>query len=691
MTNTAVSLLAHPIGFITGAVLYAMILILVLQTPRKFVSRNVDGALVTPLRRLSLWTAVLGLLWNVGGLASFLLPAVSPDWLTHVLQVTALSALGFLPAVVVHSFLQTGMRRRVGRNRHVLLAGAYALSAGAAAFNVLAVIPGTTIMAVEAISLLAMGFVLLLAVVLVDTVRQQGWDHHAGVVTLAIVAAAAIPFSHHQSGEYAWWMELIGHHASLPLAVAILYQDFRFAFGDIFLKRALSLMGLVGIAMGLYVGLGASQLTQRAEQPSPFMDAVLIGLWVGTALLYPSVSRAVSWVVDTVVLRRPDYGKFQDDVAQAILRRDTPEAILDQCCAMLKPVLSTDEIEWVSMQEREIDGPPTRSPSRKPIVARDAPHVTVEIPTVDPPHYCIKIGPLPHGRRLLSDDLYHLESLAHLVSRRITTVRVTHERCEQALREQEIQQLATESELRALRAQLNPHFLFNALTTIGYLIQTAPAKAVDTLMRLTDLLRSVLKRLDKELTTVGHEMDLIQAYLDIEQMRFEDRLTVHIEIPESVREVPIPALIVQPLVENAVKHGIQPSRAGGHVRITAWIEEAGDCRERNLPPLLHLQVWNTVGPLTRSIGPHMLPPLLHLKVWNTGGGAGPTRHGDSQGTGLGLSNIKQRLSLHYNERATLDIKSSAEHGTVVNLLLPLDGHEVTHASSLHQGQGGRLV
>ena len=112
MTDTAVSLIAHPIGFITGAILYAMILVLVLQTPRTSVSRNVEGAQVTPLRRLSLWTAILGLLWNVGGLASFLLPAVSPDWLNHVLQVTALSALGFLPAVVVHSFLQSGMRQR---------------------------------------------------------------------------------------------------------------------------------------------------------------------------------------------------------------------------------------------------------------------------------------------------------------------------------------------------------------------------------------------------------------------------------------------------------------------------------------------------------------------------------------------------------------------------------------------------
>lgn len=676
MTNTAVGLLAHPIGFITGAILYAMIL--VLQAPGKSVSQNVNNARETPLRRLSLWTALLGLLWNAGGLASFLLPAASPGWLHHLLQVTALSALGFLPAVVVHSFLQSGMRRRIGRNRRVLLAGAYALSTGATAFNLLAVMPGTTVIAVEAMSLLAVGFVPLLAIVLVDTVRERGWDHRAGMVILAVLAAAAIPFSHHQSGEYAWWMELIGHHASLPLAVAILYQDFRFAFGDIFLKQALSLMGLVGIAMGLYAGLGALQL----EQPAPFMDAILIGLWVGTALIYPYVSRGASWVVDTVVLQRPDYEKFQDDVAQAITRRDTPEAIMDRCCAMLKSVLSTEEIAWTSRQEREIeDG----SVSRKPIVAHDAPHVTVEIPTVDPPRYCIKIGPLPHGRRLLSDDLYQLESLAHLLSRRITMVRVTHERCVQAFREQEMQKLSTESELRALRAQLNPHFLFNALTTIGYLIQTSPVKAVDTLLQLTDLLRSVLKRLDKELTTVGHEMDLIRAYLAIEQMRFEDRLTVDIDVPASVHDVPIPALIVQPLVENAVKHGIQPSVSGGRVRITAWIEEAGDDREQGLPSLLHLQ------------------------VWNTGGEAGPVRNGNSRGTGLGLSNIRQRLLLHYGERATIEVKSSVKHGrtsfsrgrrgatidakssvkhgTVVDLLIPLGGHEVTHASALPRGYG----
>ena len=124
---------------------------------------------------------------------------------------------------------------------------------------------------------------------------------------------------------------------------------------------------------GLYVGLGGVNFGSRPEQPSLFMDGTLIGLWVGTALLYPYLSRGVSWVVDTVVLRRPNYEKFQDAVAQEIMRRDTPEAILDQCCAMLKSVLFTEEIEWASTPERETNGPPYGSASRKPIVTRDTP------------------------------------------------------------------------------------------------------------------------------------------------------------------------------------------------------------------------------------------------------------------------------------------------------------------------------
>ena len=100
------------------------------------------------------------------------------------------------------------------------------------------------------------------------------------------------------------------------------------------------------------------------------------------------------------------------------------------------------------------------------------------------------------------------------------------------LREREIRTLATEAELRALRAQINPHFLFNALTTIGYLIQDAPPRAFDTLMRLTTLLRGVL-RSEGEFTTLGRERELVACYLQIEQERFEERLQVTWTCPRS--------------------------------------------------------------------------------------------------------------------------------------------------------------
>src|SRR5205085_7326801 len=101
---------------------------------------------------------------------------------------------------------------------------------------------------------------------------------------------------------------------------------------------------------------------------------------------------------------------------------------------------------------------------------------------------------------------------------------------------------------------------FNALTTLGYLIQTAPDRALETLLRLTALLRGVLRRSEGEFATLGEEIDLIESYLEIEQARFEERLRVMIDVPPALRGIRLPALLIQPLVENAIKHGISPRR-----------------------------------------------------------------------------------------------------------------------------------
>ncbi|MBO0858797.1 MAG: histidine kinase, partial [Chloracidobacterium sp.] len=271
---------------------------------------------------------------------------------------------------------------------------------------------------------------------------------------------------------------------------------------------------------------------------------------------------------------------------------------------------------------------------------------TILAPTAEPPQYRLTIGEMAGGRHLMSDDVAFLEAVVVMVARRIDAARVTHERCARDLREQEATKLATEAELRALRAQVNPHFLFNSLTTIGYLIQTAPERAFETLMRLTALLRGVLRRSDGEFATLGEEIELIESYLDIERARFEDRLRVTIDAPRETRNHRIPALLIQPLVENAIKHGVSPSRMGGEVVISAQI----------------------------ASGSNETPPggdTLRISVRDTGLGASQESLIAGRKHGVGLSNVERRLKAHYGDRASFNISSVPGAGTVVELGLPL--------------------
>ena len=162
------------------------------------------------------------------------------------------------------------------------------------------------------------------------------------------------------------------------------------------------------------------------------------------------------------------------------------------------------------------------SPATEPRVTA----FVVTVPASESPQHVIAIAGLMGGRRFFSDDFDALEAIAVVLARRIDTIRLATERYDRELREREIGKLATEAELRALRAQVNPHFLFNALTTIGYLIQTAPPRALATLLRLTALLRAVLGS-EGEWTTLGRELEVVEAYLDIERARFEERLQRH--------------------------------------------------------------------------------------------------------------------------------------------------------------------
>jgi hypothetical protein len=391
------------------------------------------------------------------------------------------------------------------------------------------------------------------------------------------------------------------------------------------------LLALVVVSFGAVVTFGGeSEAFAQFVRVAPRQVVLLVALWVTTGLLYPLLKDSASWFVDTVILHRPDYRLLRAEITRKAQAHEDIPTLLDDVCRLIAPALSATAVTW---REREMAG---RDDVGHPVtvLGNDA-HVFV--PTSEAPQFVFDVTALTGGRRFLSDDLATLETIAVAMARRIDAIRITHERYEREIREQEIGKLATEAELRALRAQVNPHFLFNALTTIGYLIQTAPPRALETLMRLTSLLRAVL-RSEGEFTTLGKEMEVIESYLEIEHARFEQRLRAHINVPEHLRHLSVPPLVLQPLVENAVKHGIAPQRRGGEVTVCARLD--GDANDQ----------------------------VLVISVHDTGIGAAAEAFGRERG--VGLRNVERRLECQYGAAASLSIHSAVGEGTTVEIRLP---------------------
>jgi two-component system LytT family sensor kinase len=195
------------------------------------------------------------------------------------------------------------------------------------------------------------------------------------------------------------------------------------------------------------------------------------------------------------------------------------------------------------------------------------------------------------------------------------------------------EQLA-QAELQNLRMQLHPHFLFNALNTVNSYVRTDPATAERMIARLSQLLRHALAGGGQQEVPLEEELRIVQAYLEIEQARFEDRLQVRWRVEPSARAAIVPSLILQPLVENAVRHGIAPSAMRGTIEIAA---------ER--------------GKRT-----------LRLTVRDDGVGIAP---GQAAREGVGLANTRARLRQLYGARQSLELTEEPGGGVCVRVTLPL--------------------
>ena len=604
MPTQATPALLHVAGYVTGATLYAMLLVLLVR------AKGDD--------RLARGTALAGLGWNVGELAAQGAQFAGALALAAWASAIAYASLGLLAAVVVHSVSRARDDSPTIRQRLAACAAgmAYASAGLAGLLHLRAAARGAPLPSAPALDAITIGLAMAAVPLVIVTRRQDHGRRALWMSALAVFGVSALHLGRFHGANESWLVELVGHHASIPLAFAMLYRDYRFALADLFLKRGLTLLVLVTVVLAGYAALAPD-----VQPQSPAAMAVLLAAWVATAWLFPTLRRLVDRFVDRVVLGRVNYADLIDRVTGAIQEADTIDAAVDRTCRLLAPALSATS---VCVRPGD-DAPPPGA------------HVVI-IPTADAPHLRLVIGPLTGGRRLLSDDVAMLDGAARQLARRIDAFRMTAERYDRMLREREMAALATEAELRALRAQINPHFLFNALTTIGYLIQEAPSRAKDTLLQLTTLLRAVLKS-DGEFTSLGREREILEAYLRIEHARFEDRLTTTVDIPAHLHATRLPALIVQPLVENAVKHGVAPSRAGGHVSVTARMASIDGA------------------------------PGLTIEVTNTGAPLGAAR---STG-GVGLDNVARRLAHAYAGAATFSLARAEDGRTVATLTLPITG------------------
>ena len=187
---------------------------------------------------------------------------------------------------------------------------------------------------------------------------------------------------------------------------------------------------------------------------------------------------------------------------------------------------------------------------------------------------------------------------------------------------------------QALRMQLQPHFLFNTLNSISALIHLDPETADRMIARLGDLLRLSLDQSGQQEVTLAQEAQFLERYLAIERIRFQDRLTIGLQIPEDLKAARVPSFVLQPLVENAIKHGVGASADGGHIAVRARKEEG----------------------------------MLCLEVQDDGPGFVTNPR---PGHGIGTGNTRQRLQLLYGDRQSFELLSIPGKGTLARVRLPL--------------------
>lgn len=536
-------ILTNALGHVAGVVVFGAFLGLILRAPM----RHSGAGTAAPAA-----AAALALFWNLGSLVVVL--GEPSSVLSEAVASLSFTVLSLLPPVLLHLAL--------GREYPPLRAGGYAIGGLAAAahlaeafnlgiaghdFGIRLITFGFGALAVGAAALLSRG----------RAARRAAGMRAVAAMALFLLAASFVHFGG-EHGPGSWGRELLFHHAGMPLALFVLLQDFRFLLLDVFLR----VVGAAGIAAGIAAALltAGNRLGLLQLQDAGVMRLVVFVMLTCAAILaYPYVAGKLRRWAEAALFHRGDARAAADGIRA--MAGGGEEGLLRAAAKRIARFFSVRQ--W-----RLLDAEDEAAPAGVHMLhgqraerlrwARDSWAEAAVVFRISP-HKArtLLLGPRQGGRRYLSGDAADLDLLAAAVNERM-----------ESLRHEEQQKFLSEAELQALRAQINPHFLFNALNALYGIIPRAAADARKTLLNLAEIFRYSLEG-KRQMAPLDEEMRVVQAYLDIERLRLGGRLSVRLEVDRGARAVSVPALSIQPLVENAVKHGISAKPEGGEVTVRA--------------------------------------------------------------------------------------------------------------------------
>jgi two-component system, LytTR family, sensor kinase len=592
------SLLVNTLGHAAGVLIFSIFLFLLIQDRA---ARRLRGG------AKSMLAAALALIWN---LASLLVLGFGARTGTDTI---AFSVLSLLPAVLFDLCL-------AGRNRWLARTG-YGLSLVAISLHVAEFFqPQDARYHRWGLNLITIGFVALTCIaagaVRKDANRRVAASRLIGTMSLFLLAISFVHFG----GEHAqqvWSKELAFHHAAIPLALLVLLQDYRFVLLDAFLRF------LANVLLAAVFVSGADavwRLDLLRGTPAPFDQALLL---IGACLLlilFAVLRTRVQMLLTRLLFRRRDVEALLRNLKQVVREE---RAYVESAATQLAEFMgATASLEApAGLEQLELRRPMLVSEFSRSRAELEARGIEVIVPIRLPSRGTryVLLGRRSGGRRYLSEDLTALGRAASVIVEQI-----------ELYRESEMRRLAAQAELRALQSQIHPHFLFNALNALYGIIPREAKGARETVLNLADIFRYFLET-RKTYLPLEQELSIIKAYLEIERLRLGPKLHIEIDVAADVLAAQIPVLSIQPLVENAVKHGIAPRPDGGLVRIEARRSGSG---------------------------------ALEIRVRDTGAGFAKPGAG-----GIGLENVSRRLELCYGTEARLEIQSGGE-GTEVSFTIP---------------------